>query len=1088
MSAPPRTPWMVPRRRDPHFVGRQEELAALQAALGDGGTSVLSQPASVHGLGGVGKTLLAVEFAYQYAADYAAVLWLSAQEPTVLAAAFADLARELGLPEADEPDQGVRTAAVLRWLESPQSGRWLLVFDNAERRQDVEPYVPRRHAGHVLITSRAPDWAPLARTVRVRPLPRAQSVALLRQGLEGGDDAEAGRLAEALGNLPLALAQAAAFVRRTGCTFAVYLARFEARGAEFDRVQGAAPGYGRTVGVALDLALDRLRQGQESAPQAETLLECCAFYAPEHIPRDLLADVFPEAVLDEAIGTLRGYALLDTQAGSVSIHRLVQWAIRERMTADRQAERAERTVRKLRERFPEDGEDVRQWPACRQLLNHALVAAEHASRRQVAGPLVGELLSRIGIYLWSTRALAEAHKQLRHALRILEAAYGSEHPEVARTLNMLGNVTLFEGDLSAARALYERALRLKEAAYGPEHPEVARTLGNLGIVARQQGDLSGARALLERAMHIEETAYGPEHPEVASTLGNLGNVALLQGDLPGARALQERALRVLEAAHGPEHPEVARTLGNLGNVAQQQGDLSGARALQERALRLKEAAYGPQHPAVASTLGNLGNIARDQGNLSEARALQERALRLKEAAYGTEHPAVAITLGDLGLVAQEQEDLSGARALLKRALQILEAAHGAQHPDVATTLTNLGRVLTQTGEWIPAAALVHRALGIFQRTLGKQHPQTTKARRQLRRIEDLIQGAKPAPLGGNMMKVLFLAANPAGTTPLALDEEIRKIDAKIQGARHRDQLTLLSHWAVRLDDLSGILMRQQPHVLHFSGHGDTGGEIVLTEEDGSAKPVPPQALAEVLRVLRDNVRVVVLNACYSATLARALVKVIDCAVGMSDAIDDDHAIAFAAEFYQALAFGKSVQQAFDLGAARLLGEGVARGLVKLHKRRGVHPAEIVLVGAGPEREAAAEPPAQPAGAVKPGSSAATGTLDPTAQARPGMPLTGTQVAQLTDALVAAFTLSTLEEMVRVRLDKSLGTFVSLSLPLREVVFRLLQVAEREGWTQELIAVAHQVNPGNAELRRFWEQHGRQVLSGQALPGSTVPPP
>ena len=220
--------------------------------------------------------------------------------------------------------------------------------------------------------------------------------------------------------------------------------------------------------------------------------------------------------------------------------------------------------------------------------------------------------------------------------------------------------------------------------------------------------------------------------------------------------------------------------------------------------------------------------------------------------------------------------------------------------------------------------------------------------------------------GGEMIQVLFLAANPGGTTPLALDEEIRAIDAKIRGAEHRDRLELASHWAVRLDDLSGLLMRRRPDIVHFSGHGAPSGEIKLLAADGTPKPVPSEALAELFRVLKDNVRVVVFNACHSEAQAKAVVRVIDCAVGMSRAIDDDHAIAFAAEFYQALGFGRSVQDAFDLGVARLMGEGVtnAKGLVKLHKRRGINPADLVLVG--DEREPKPEPevgaqPGRPAG-------------------------------------------------------------------------------------------------------------------------------
>jgi hypothetical protein len=200
-----------------------------------------------------------------------------------------------------------------------------------------------------------------------------------------------------------------------------------------------------------------------------------------------------------------------------------------------------------------------------------------------------------------------------------------------------------------------------------------------------------------------------------------------------------------------------------------------------------------------------------------------------------------------------------------------------------------------------------------------------------------------------MIKILFLAANPAGTTQLALDQEIRAIDANIRGSEHRDRLELVSHWAVRLDDLSGLLMRRKPDIVHFSGHGAPKGEIVLIGPEGKPKPVPPEALGGLFRVLKDNVRVVVLNACYSEPLAELIVEEIDCAIGMSDKILDVAALAFAAEFYQALGYGRSVQDAYDLGVYRLIGEGIAdaKALVRLHQRKDVKPSGIILVGAEP---------------------------------------------------------------------------------------------------------------------------------------------
>ncbi len=197
-----------------------------------------------------------------------------------------------------------------------------------------------------------------------------------------------------------------------------------------------------------------------------------------------------------------------------------------------------------------------------------------------------------------------------------------------------------------------------------------------------------------------------------------------------------------------------------------------------------------------------------------------------------------------------------------------------------------------------------------------------------------------------MIKVLFLAANPSGINPLQIDEEMRDIQAKIRSSEFRDRLQLVSHWAVRLDELSGFLMRHRPDIVHFSGHGDKSGCVILVGSDGNPKPVPPEALGRLLAVLKENVRVVVFNNCYSERQAEAVTATIDCAIGMVHALKDVHAIAFAAEFYQALGYGKSIREACELGVARLVGEGLSEApeLVKLHLRQGVDPAKVTLLG------------------------------------------------------------------------------------------------------------------------------------------------
>jgi hypothetical protein len=199
------------------------------------------------------------------------------------------------------------------------------------------------------------------------------------------------------------------------------------------------------------------------------------------------------------------------------------------------------------------------------------------------------------------------------------------------------------------------------------------------------------------------------------------------------------------------------------------------------------------------------------------------------------------------------------------------------------------------------------------------------------------------------IKVLFLASNPKGTTSLELDKEIRGITEKIRSSEYRDSLDLISAWAVRPDDLLQLLNQYKPQIVHFSGHGGKAGEIILVDSHGSPKPINPAAIKALFQTLKDNIRLVILNACYSKKQAEAITQVIDCAIGMNDAIGDEAAIAFAASFYRAIGFGRSIKQAFDQGIAALLLEGIPEeNKPELLTREEVDPEKIVLVA--PEDE------------------------------------------------------------------------------------------------------------------------------------------
>ncbi|MGD2088735.1 MAG: CHAT domain-containing protein [Candidatus Aminicenantes bacterium] len=194
------------------------------------------------------------------------------------------------------------------------------------------------------------------------------------------------------------------------------------------------------------------------------------------------------------------------------------------------------------------------------------------------------------------------------------------------------------------------------------------------------------------------------------------------------------------------------------------------------------------------------------------------------------------------------------------------------------------------------------------------------------------------------IKILFLAANPAFTEPLKIDEEIRTIEGKIRAAEHRDSIELVSAWAVRPDDLQQKLLEHKPHIVHFSGHGESTGELILLDKDGNPKPVKPEAIQSLFTILKDNIRIVFFNACYTEKQARAINEVIDCVIGMNTYISDQAATVFAASFYNALGFGRSVKEAFELGKTSLQIEGIPEERVpELMIKTGFDPSYVTLI-------------------------------------------------------------------------------------------------------------------------------------------------
>ncbi len=444
--------WNIPQHQNPNFTGRKGILAGLRLALTSGEPAAWKQ--AITGMGGVGKTQLTVEYIYRHKADYRVIWWVRSEESATIAADYASLAVDLNLPEKDFEDQTEIAKAVKRWLE--HNPDWLLIFDNAQDPSGIRNYLPQGGAGHVIITSRNPLWGSVAKLLPAPIFDRAESIEFLCKRTGQEDKKAADALADELGDLPLALEQAGAYIETTGISLTEYQELFQSRRKELWGDESHPQDDRKSVATTWSLAMEQVRQESQAAAD---LLNLCAFFAPDDIPLDLLCGGvkhLPEPLattatdklaMNRAIKALRQYSLIDTSGEFLSVHRLVQAVVRDRLSEDDRKRWTETVVRLLSSAFPFDSDDVQTWHQCSRLLPHALAAATHAGVLEVAPEVTQHILNQTGMYLRGRAEFAEAKVLYERALTLSEEAYGPDSPEIAVIVNNLGGVLNGQGDL-----------------------------------------------------------------------------------------------------------------------------------------------------------------------------------------------------------------------------------------------------------------------------------------------------------------------------------------------------------------------------------------------------------------------------------------------------------------------------------------------------------------------------------------------------------------------------------------------------------------------------------------------------------------
>ena len=720
------------------FQGREEMLRRLRQSLeaAPAGRATAIAGKAVHGLGGVGKTRLAVEYAWQHAAEYSVVLFVGAQSPADLRRNLAALCAPsvLDLPEQQVTEEEVREAAVLRWLQ--ENPGWLLILDNVDSQDAataVDTLVARLHGGHVLLTGRLARWSAEIEPIELDVLtPEAAAGFLLarthgRRRVTKEDSALASKLARELGYLPLALEQAGAYIAERRLTLAAYLDEWQSR---HDKVltwfDPRVSHYPASVAVTWQTSFDRL-----SAP-ARRLLQRLAWFGPEPIPESLLDVPVPnfselESDLDsrDALVELETYSLVTrtAEAPTFTVHRLVQDVTRRSLRNDPGNEPLIEALCWMDAAFEGDPDDVRTWPTLDPLAPHARAVVAFADTAGLSEP-TSRLMNDLGQLFKAKALFADAEPLMHRALAIDEKSFGPEHPNVAVDLNNLA-VLLRETDrLFEAEPLMRRALAIDEKSFGPEHPNVARDLNNLAELLHAMNRVAEAEPLVHRALAIFENSLGLEHPNVAATLHNFARLLKDTNRLEDAEPLMWRALEITEKSFGPDHLKVGTVLNDLALLLQATKRLAESELLMARVVKIFESSLGEHHPEVATALNNRAGLLLATNSLAEAELLIRRALAIDERTFGPSHPTVARDLNSLAQLFKTTKRYAEAEPLMARAVTIVESSLGEHHPDVAIALNNRARLLEATNRLAEAEPLMRRALAIlleFERSNGHEH-------------------------------------------------------------------------------------------------------------------------------------------------------------------------------------------------------------------------------------------------------------------------------------------------------------------------------------------------------------------------------
>ncbi|OSS52724.1 hypothetical protein B5807_02787 [Epicoccum nigrum] len=737
-------PSLIPFSRNELFVGREPQLAELQAALfiNKQTTTMLA----VVGPGGTGKSQLALEAAYRTRLNNknCSVFWIDASDADSLYRSYASVAQKLSVPGCDN-DQADIKQIVKRCVVEVSTRQCLLVFDNAEgiaaqrsgssmtQTADLAEFLPRSKLCSVIFTTTESDIAEALapqHVIALHELTPDTALKMLQnrltRPLSNAEQQGAIHLLRELSHLPLAVSQAAACMNAGKMTVQQYQARLdEHRGAALEKGDDLSDGEQRDLGlrkaVAATLSLSIGKVRQSNAVAAEYLWFAACVDRTD-ISLDLLVAASPQA-REDAIKVLDRYALITRRPAesALDVHRLVHAALRKRLQAKGQLQEwIQRTTTQLLQVFPNDDHSNRsKW---RRLLPHSQYVLSHSQNDN--NKERWDLAWKCGMALYSDGRYNAAGELFVQVIETTKRVLGDEHPDTLLSIGNLASTYSNQGRWSEAEKLNVQVMETTKRVLGDEHPDTLSSMANLASTYWNQGRWNEAEKLNVQVMETTKRVLGNKHPDTLSSMANLASTYSNQGRWNEAEKLNVQVIETTRRVLGNEHPDTLSSMANLAATYWNQGRWNEAEKLNVQVMETRKRVLGDEHPDTLSSMANLASTYRNQGRWNEAEKLNVQVIETRKRVLGDEHPDTLSSMANLAATYRNQGRWNEAEKLNVQVMETRKRVLGDEHPDTLSSMANLAATYRNQGRWNEAEKLNVQVMETRKRVLGDEHPDT----------------------------------------------------------------------------------------------------------------------------------------------------------------------------------------------------------------------------------------------------------------------------------------------------------------------------------------------------------------------------